>query len=729
MRVVLAILILAGTVLAEDAYFRINLVDLELTEGRLPGSISETYHDELAPWAVLDGPGEAYVDIGHLIRSRQEWQILVARAPKGSELTGTLALPTHAPREMVRLRFRLPAGLADPGHKSDFLAVKYAVHERLFHRSIPGAAIFRHRMIEAEGKPEESPLRRPARERESEFEGTFSFFTGGRAVSENLQLHRTVPGGKLDEATVALQSLKGITVEEMDWQPHIEGLKPEVDPLARFVPTDQYALFFPSFEAMLDLIDVADSSGTPILHAVEPRAEDAKTRERYERQLCVGLDALVRALGPRLIKSMALTGSDPYLRTGTDVAILFEARDAQALYNLLLTRRHASAPKANRDAGLGADVAYDGIHTPDRAISSYQGRAGKVVVLSNSLAQLKKVLATREGLASLPEYTFFRNRYALGAGEETALLVIPDAAIRKWCGPRWRIASSRRIRAAAVMAQQEAIHLDRLVAGKVETVDLTPSRSIVDVGDLTLGRQGAVSSIYNTRRFLTPVSELSLTHVTEAEARFYRVWRDGYQRNWSNFFDPIAARFSVTDERLAVDLTVMPLILGTQYSEIVQIVRGASIRVDGGDLHAGSLVHLAMALNSQSPLVLQAGNTLQMMSGKLGVHPFAWVGETVAIYLDDDEVFEEAMKSDEPGDYLEENLHRIPLAIHCDVKSPLKLAAFLASTRAFVQQSAPGSTVWETRKHGETQYVVVTSPRDMEKLTICYATLPDAFIA
>jgi hypothetical protein len=177
-----------------------------------------------------------------------------------------------------------------------------------------------------------------------------------------------------------------------------------------------------------------------------------------------------------------------------------------------------------------------------------------------------------------------------------------------------------------------------------------------------------------------------------------------------------------------VDVTVMPLILGSEYSKFVEIVQGARIAVDGGDRHDGALIHIAMALNNQSPAVLQAGNFLQAMSGKLGVHPFAWIGETVTLYVDDDEVFKEALAAEDPGDFLEENLHRMPLALHVEVQSPMKLAAFLAGTRAFIQQSAPGMAVWETRKHGEIEYVMVTSPKAMEKLTVCYATLPDAFI-
>jgi hypothetical protein len=43
----------------------------------------------------------------------------------------------------------------------------------------------------------------------------------------------------------------------------------------------------------------------------------------------------------------------------------------------------------------------------------------------------------------LPEYKFFRSRSERGE-DETAFLLLSDATIRRWTGPRWRIASSRR---------------------------------------------------------------------------------------------------------------------------------------------------------------------------------------------------------------------------------------------------------------------------------------------
>ena len=68
-------------------------------------------------------------------------------------------------------------------------------------------------------------------------------------MSENLQLDRTVQGSKSEEPTVDLDSLEGITIQEIDWKPLIKDMKPELDPLAASIPSDQHVIFFPTFSA------------------------------------------------------------------------------------------------------------------------------------------------------------------------------------------------------------------------------------------------------------------------------------------------------------------------------------------------------------------------------------------------------------------------------------------------------------------------------------------------
>ena len=47
-----------------------------------------------------------------------------------------------------------------------------------------------------------------------------------------------------------------------------------------------------------------------VVGAIEGRAEDAQSLQRYERQLCLPLSGMNWLLGPPAVRSVALTGSD-----------------------------------------------------------------------------------------------------------------------------------------------------------------------------------------------------------------------------------------------------------------------------------------------------------------------------------------------------------------------------------------------------------------------------------
>jgi len=152
-------------------------------------------------------------------------------------------------------------------------------------------------------------------------------------------------------------------------------------------------------------------------------------------------------------KSVALTGSDPYFRTGTDMAVLFEAERPELLENLLLAKVMMASnktPGAKLERGEIDGLAYRGVRSPDRSVCSYIARLGDAVVVTNSLYQLERLsgVANKKSpsIASLPEYVFFRDRYRLGDPEETRFVFLSDATIRRWSARGGE--SPRRVRPA-----------------------------------------------------------------------------------------------------------------------------------------------------------------------------------------------------------------------------------------------------------------------------------------
>ena len=710
---------LAGTALAEDAYYVVPVHELKLVEGSLPVRKKQPefwryadlvgFLEAMQPYAVLDGPGELYVvgeaeagdtwqspyAVARPVRSERATEGILTgvprlflRAAEGKDVTGRLFVPNAELTGMVALKFTIPATAAKPEAKSQFTAAKLAHYQVLLNRDIPGGAWFRHqaRLIRSEtnlSKPDEA-TRRPAMrfDRRDELTRTYELFTGGRALSENLQLDRALPPRPSNEQPVKIASLTGITIQEIDWKPLIGDAKPHLDPLAGKIPANQYVVFFPSFQAAIDVSDETSQHDTPVLRLAQPRGEDARVVERYQRQLGLSMSTVARLLGPTLAKSVALTGSDPFFPTGTDVAVLFESPQPGVLESLLAAKVALAAAQTTDAKPVSGEVAglkYDGFLSPDRSVSSYIARLDGAVVVTNSTHQLAALAAVRKGesksLADLPEYAFFRIRYPLHDPQETALLFLSDPTIRRWCGPHWRIAGSRRNRTRAILAELQASQLDSLVKKTVKPGPIHTDLPLLGDGELAVGPSGVVSSAFGTLDFTTPIAEIPLNECTKAEADAYQAWRDGYQRNWSWAFDPVALRIGLGKNKLSADMTIMPLIMSTEYREFISIAQGGKFQPTDGDRHDAP-AQFMLALNRESPMFRHGENFLATMGQAVSL---GWIGKWLNVFVDDDPFWKDlaAQKPEDLGTYLEKNIGRLPVAARIDSSNPLKLAAFL----------------------------------------------------
>jgi hypothetical protein len=742
--IVAALTVVQGLVVtplwADDAYFRVPLRDLKLTEGTYPPIDSSASRRSTWPWlpfpfpipyAVLDSEGEAIVDFGP--ESMPTWRQpfyspdnghLVVRSPKGRDVTGRLCYPKAAQSVqspgMVMLRFAIPASAARSEAVDDFNRVKRRRYTQLLQQGGPGAAWFRHQLRTIPDPTGAKPDPRseiPAVARRGQLERTYELFSGGRAVSENLQLDRALPAAKTAETHVDLATLRGISVREIDWKPLLKGEKPELDPLARFIPADQHAIFFPSFTAAAAMADQVQSNGLPI-YAWSTTTSDAGVAERYSRQFGLSMSTLARLLGPHVARSVALTGSDPYFPMGTDVVVLFESPNPAVLESLLLAKIALGAAMekgARPQHGQVDGLAYRGFCSPNRRVSVYVARLAGAVVASNSLPALGRVASVSAGrapaVAGLEEYTFFRNRYRRGDAEETALVFVSDATIRRWCGPRWRIADSRRVRALAVLSELQAAQADSLVRGTPAAGAIYCDLAGPEMGALSVGPEGVRSATLGSLEFMTPIVELPITSVTTTEAEAYSRWRDNYQRNWRWAFDPIAVRVGVQEKRLSADLTVMPLIVASDYNELAAFSRGVQFDPARQDAH-DSLVHGVLSFNRVSRRFAEAGSLLGAMGQGMTL---GWVGKSVAVYADDDPFWGRLADSPEwQRREMPTSLSGLPVALRIDVTDGLQLALFLSSARAVVNQSAPGLTVWETRNYKNQAYVRI-SPSEQAK--------------
>jgi Tol biopolymer transport system component len=770
--VALGALLLAPPAVAEDAYFAIPLRELTVTDGQLPPRLQVSPDVRRArgflpwinpwkwPYAALHGEGEAYVGTAHHSDAGIEpprgspgivSPILVLRVSPRQKITGRLFVPEFLESGMVAVEFTVPEEWANPDARRTFLRIKKEHYARLAALGIPGSAWFgsQARQAQSEGgfAPEPTPVTRslPMQFRRSpaNLADTYALFSGGRAISENLQLDRVLPAATGTAGLVRVDSLSGVTTREIDWQPLIAGLEPETDPLAARIPADQYAIFFPDVEAAAKIGDLMSEAGTIFLQLAEPRVEDLRIIARYEQQLGLSIRDAVRLLRHVPVRSLAVTGSDLYFSQGTDVAVLLETAEPEPVTTLLLAQI-GLATVGDSDVewshGQVGGLVFHGVRNSDRTRSSYVARLPGAVVVTNSLYQLGRLASVSKGqatsLVALPEYTFFRGRYARSDPGESALGILSDATIRRLCGPRWRIGDSRRTRDAAILMQLQAAHLDELIAGEVQPRELDSDKRLSAPGSLTLTSAGVVSSTAGSLQFMTPISELPLDRVAREEAAAYDQWRRGYERNWTWAFDPIALRLAVRDDGLGADLTVLPLIVQTQYRPLVSITQGAELAPQAGDPH-DALAHAVLAINPRSEL-FQMGRTAasRTLFGS-AIDPFGWIGSSVAMYADDDPFWKELAKvsSANRQKFLVSEGWRLPVGVQVEIADSLKLIAVLASVRTLIDQAAAGMTQWETRTYRDEPYTKISlterghrGQQGLDKAALYYAAAGDALV-
>ena len=231
-RMTLGVLLLALTLVtplafAKDAYYQIKFSELSFTEGALPGP----EEDRMMPWRLaqnlypevrVEDNSEAYVaGVIHYWNwdiDLRENGLVHVRAPAGEDVVGELRIPhlTSTEAGQTRLKFRIPAKAAGK-HKEAFQKARRAHYQRLMDMGVPGAAWFRHQrdMDRPKALIEELTPEQRRQRRVDDLNGTYDLFSGGRALSENLQLDRVLlPRGGSKEL-VDISTLKGITINEI----------------------------------------------------------------------------------------------------------------------------------------------------------------------------------------------------------------------------------------------------------------------------------------------------------------------------------------------------------------------------------------------------------------------------------------------------------------------------------------------------------------------------------
>jgi hypothetical protein len=568
---------------------------------------------------------------------------------------------------------------------------------------------------------------RPARP-STDFAQLMYTTTAATSIQEALQYDRGM-GVAIDAGapTLPIAELTAPSLVEHPFETMLAALPDpkagEPEPLAAATPAEFWYVRFDDIRVFLRVLDEADTWITPVTHVFEERAEVHDLATRYQRQLGLRRTGLAKALGHTVIERMAVVGSDPYFREGSDVTFVFDVA-AQSVFDNELTT-HLDAYRAEVP-GIAATTITHGAHTiavnrdPDGLVRQYRAQAGDLALVSNSEGACKAVLDAIDGKrAKLSDQKDLAYMLARDPGKHEGFVFLGDRFIASVVGPAQKVQESRRQRALAeLLTPGYAALLYGWLEGKppADTDTLVTSKLLdkdelkhSDGSEIVFTPGKAARSSWGRPDDLTPLIDLPpVDKVTEQEKAAYATFTRGYQDYWRNFMDPVAVRLDIADEggveRAIVDVRVLPLISGTEYSDIEEIVGQERIEVPSID----DGVQMVWAVGADSEMRRELDRAASGFSGKKDIG-IGWLGDWVMVgaldrtsvvelagYFDDRAQMPRVEGPDREAEQLEiaKRVGKLPVFAAAHVRNPAALIATLTAVRGMVNEVAPGWVDW-----------------------------------
>jgi hypothetical protein len=437
----------------------------------------------------------------------------------------------------------------------------------------------------------------------SELVGLMETTTGASSIQAALQHDRPLfLEAAKQRQTVPIDKVRVVRLAQHPFPAMLRQLGRPVpsEPLAEATPAEFYYLRFATLEALFAVVDQMDVWGTPAASVFSRRSQDYDLANRYLTALGVDRSEIARVLGPQVIARVAVVGSDPYLREGSDVTLIFQVRsrplfdrglaDALARYE----RRHGTLTrKSHGDAGATITES----RSADGAVRQLRADRGDLTIVSNSPAAIRRVLKAVAGkrprLADEPDFRFMLARDAEATGQ--VLGYAGDRFVAEVVGPRQKILEARRqIALAELRTPGYAALLYGWIHGRrpASREQLLSSRLLLraelrhhDGASIDWEPGRAARSVWGTSRALTPLIDLPPpVRVSRAEQLAYERFARGYERRWATYVDPFMVRLAIdpkagSPQHMVAQLRVLPLLETFDLRMLIRMVGEARLRV------------------------------------------------------------------------------------------------------------------------------------------------------
>jgi len=472
--------------------------------------------------------------------------------------------------------------------------------------------------------------RRFRRGRQSDF-NYYDLLSGGLAIRESLQVD-TISASGDNEGTVPISSLKGPEVASHPFKKMMKGRKFKAYPLASIAPEDFYYFHFSNMAKALDFFDYMNQVGGALYQRASPKAVDFMVKKKVMTQLAIVENRWARKFYDHVIDEMAVVGSDPFIRLGSDVSFIYKLKYPSIFYKKIDGYRNEFIKKYNatsRSLTIGGKKARL-IKSENRKVCSYLVKLDKkTVIISNSLSAVKVIVATynkkHPSLAKAFDFQYMRSIYPAGDKKEDAFLFLSDSFIRYLVGPKSRISEARRLYEALRIADLErhGLFYYHLYGKKAVTVRDLQREFGPEVVEKFAGLSfektsfAAVSKRFGKMGYFTPNVDIELPSVSKKEADDYNRFLRGYNNYWREYFDPVGIRIMQKGGRTRMETCILPLINNSIYNSLTQLFGGSpAVLKTGKTTVPGEILSITGKINDKmmnQPLL----KNLRMRNNKL----------------------------------------------------------------------------------------------------------------
>lgn len=479
------------------------------------------------------------------------------------------------------------------------------------------------------------------------------------AMPSGLEPAPQQPPPPRDTRPVQVSTLNGPNIKSHPWEKMLAGRKPDISALARAVPEDFYFAEFRALTRLLDAFEAGDLWGSHLSNQAFRDTATLDVGERIKRQLAVETDPRTRPFYDLVVEEVAVTGSDPFVREGSDVTLLFRVKQPLLFRGRMdgfIEDAAKARPDARRETGQYLGVEYVQLQTPERDISVVSAYPEEGLhVRSNSLAAFKRIIEAIKGkdvngravrrLGDTSEFAYIRTLMPRGDAREDGFVYLSDPFVRRLMGPSVKLTERRRLLCynhlrmighAALLFRTERGRAPKSLeelrdSGAAPGLFGEGALSCPDGGRYTLSADATtgVCSHHGHALRLTPNIETPVAEVSADEAEEYRAFVAEYNQYWRTFFDPIAFRLKVAPEELRVETIILPLIDNTAYTTLASTLGGTPEPLDALPVPRRNIFSASLRLKKEQflkDLRAEAARTPNASPGDLFDLPFGLPG-------------------------------------------------------------------------------------------------------